>query len=68
MESPGRHGDANDVAVTSPSKCLEERFEKLEKMARTINSQCVIRVFTTTTGKTKTQSISKAPKKEKASK
>ena len=32
MESPGRHNDADDAAVTSPGKSFEERFQKLEKM------------------------------------
>ena len=35
MESPGRHSDADDAAVTSPSKSFEEHFEKLEKMHQT---------------------------------
>ena len=39
MESPGRHSDADDAAVTSPSKSLDERFEKLEKMHQTQNAR-----------------------------
>ena len=38
MDSPGRHNDADDAAVTSPSKTFEELFEKLEKNAS--NSKC----------------------------
>ena len=39
MESPGRHSDADDAAVTSPSKSFEERFEKLEKIYQTQNAR-----------------------------
>ena len=39
MESPGRHSDADDAAVTSPSKSFEERFEKSEKMHQAQNAQ-----------------------------
>ena len=39
MESPGRHSDADDAAVTSPSKSFEERFEELEKMYQTQNAR-----------------------------
>ena len=35
MESPGRHSDAADAAVTSPSKSVREPFEKLEKIHQT---------------------------------
>ena len=35
MESPGRHSDADDAAVTSPGKSFEGCFEKLEKMHQT---------------------------------
>ena len=38
MGSPGRHNDADDAAVTSPSKSFEEPFEKLKKNAS--NSRC----------------------------
>ena len=31
MESPGRHSDTDDAAVTSPGKSFEDRFEKLKK-------------------------------------
>ena len=37
MGYPGRHSDADDVAVTSPGKSFEERFEKLEKMHQAQN-------------------------------
>ena len=39
MESPGRHSDADAAAVASPSKSLDERFEKLEKMHQTQNAR-----------------------------
>ena len=39
MEFPGRHSDADDAAVISPSKSFEERFEKLEKMHQTQNAR-----------------------------
>ena len=39
MGYPGRHSDADDVAVTSPGKSFEERFEKLEKMHQAQNAQ-----------------------------
>ena len=39
MDSPRRHNDADDAAVTSPSKTFEELFEKLEKMHQTQNAR-----------------------------
>ena len=39
MQSPGRHSNADDAAVTSPSKGFEERFDKLEKMHQTQNAR-----------------------------
>ena len=39
MESPGRHSNADDAAVTSPSKSSKEHFEKLEKMNQTENAR-----------------------------
>ena len=39
MESPGRQNDADDAAITSPSKSLKEHFEKLEKMHPTQNAR-----------------------------
>ena len=39
MESPGRHSDADDAAVTSPRKSFQKRFEKLEKMHETQNAR-----------------------------
>ena len=39
MESPGRHSDADNAAVTSPRKSFEKRFEKLEKMHQNENAR-----------------------------
>ena len=39
MEYLGRHSDAGDAAVHSPSKSFEERLEKLEKMHQTQNGR-----------------------------
>ena len=39
MESPGRHSDADNAAVTSPSKSFEKRFEKLEEMHQNENAR-----------------------------
>ena len=39
MESPERHGDADDATVTSLSKSFDECFEKLEKMHQTQNAR-----------------------------
>ena len=39
MESPGRHSDADDPAVTSPRQSFKERFEKLVKMHQTQNDR-----------------------------
>ena len=39
MESPERHGDADDTTATSPCKSFDERFEKLEKMHQTQNAR-----------------------------
>ena len=65
MESPGRHNDADDAAITSPSKSLKDHFEKLENMHPTQNARldeitkrsveqftCITQMLSSITGET----------------
>ena len=65
MKSPGRHNDADDAAITSPSRSLKEHFEKLEKIHPTQNARldemtkrseeqftCITQMLSSITGET----------------